>query len=140
MSLACALYLGVPDRVAGTPRFSARRAARLACHKPYLASRNMAPKSSVVASRPLSSRTLAKVMSTYRSSWPSELLTRSGVQGVRVAFEDRSFGFEFGRRAVADPDHLAGPAARDPVAQVGERDFTELPLRSSRGTCGNQHR
>ena len=29
MSFACALYFGVPDSVAGTPRFRARRAARL---------------------------------------------------------------------------------------------------------------
>ena len=64
MSFACALYLGVPLSVAGTPRLSALRAARLACQRRYLAFPNMAPKSSVVASSPLSSSTCAKVMST----------------------------------------------------------------------------
>ena len=36
MSLACALYFGVPVSVAGTPRFRARRAARLACQSAIL--------------------------------------------------------------------------------------------------------
>ena len=33
---------------------------------------------------------------------------------------------ELGRRAVADADHLTGPAAFDSVAQLVERNFFEL--------------
>ncbi len=100
MSLAWTLYLGVPDSAAGTPRFRARRAARLACHRPYLASRKAAPKSSVVAPSPLSSSTLAKVMSTYRSSCPSEFETRSGFHAG---------SFSSGRMAPMDRNSVGAP-------------------------------
>src|SRR5690349_1866994 len=106
MSLACALYRGVPVSSGAMPRLSARRAARLACHSLYLASRTISPKSAVVAFNAL-------VNQHFREGHVDVKIVLVERLGDHFRFPHRQFvgpdvglvETELSERAEADADH-----------------------------------